>query len=536
VLTAALGVLLGCAVAAVVARALRPSPHPSVGPSEQAYGLWTLGPCYRVDRGRLRRVTPPGRFPRPRADFPVERTPGTRRVVVVGESTGEMLEDVMAALVHAAHCDTRVEVLECSTFGAHPAIAVRRAEEAVAYHPDVLVVAIGHNFRAPRPELDTPLRRVAGRPPPRPDDGDVPPMARASYEAILRATRPHGIRVVALQLASNVRYRPHTDAAYVASPERAAAWVRWARRDPAGAAAALTPATDAEAPLRAYERGVFASQAGAWAQAGADLIRARDLDACLPGDPPGGCAHRASTRTNAVIAETARADGAMVLDVGALFAAGAPHGVVGWETIWDYCHPNAAPLTALARAVLTATAPEATAACRLDAVALPGEAARGSGGSPVERHYLPFGGAPPSGIALPMQPTGFGWGAFPDNAAWRRLVDGPVAGLLRDAPAEARAVLERFDRERLAGLPPEAHAAALAALGAAARDEGRDDLARWALEASAAAAPAAPALVDLALVHLHLGDDAAARADLARARAVDPTHPQAALVLSAMAR
>jgi hypothetical protein len=535
-LTAALGVLLGCALAAVAARALRPPPRrpagPGPGPGAEAYGLWALGPCYRAEGSRLRRVTPPGRHARPRADFPVERAPGTRRIVVVGESTGEMLEDAMARLVDAAGCSGRVEVLECSTFGAHPDLAVRRAEEAVAYRPDVLVVAVGHNYRAPRPEPVGLLPRVAGRPPPGPEQGEVPPMARASYEAILRAARPRGIRVVALQLASNLMFRPRSDAAYVASPGRAAAWVRWARRDLAGAVAALSPAADGEAAPRAYERGVFEGQAGDWAAARADLERARDLDACLPGDAPGGCAHRASAQTNAAIAATARAGGASVLDVGAFFAAGAPHGVVGWETIWDYCHPNAAPLTALARATLAAAAPEAAAACRLDAVDF---SLRGPAAGP-DRADAPFVAAPPRGLALPPDPSRFGWGVFPDNAAWRRLLDGPVAALLRDAPAEAPAVLARFDRERLATLAPEARAAALAAVGAAARDGGRDDLAQWALEAARELAPAAPALIDLALTRLHRGDEAGARADLARAGAVDPAYAPTALVLAAMSR
>ncbi|MDB4928796.1 MAG: hypothetical protein JWM10_1280, partial [Myxococcaceae bacterium] len=255
-LTAAAGVALGVGAFAVAEWVARRGHGDLTQQATRDYQAWAAGPCYRVDGDRLVRVRPPQgpqMLAAPEDSVPRRKAPGVRRVVVVGESTGEMLERALAAAAGNPGCRHRVEVLQCSAAGALPEVAVRRAREALAYSPDVLVVALGHNFLLPGPpppprpivgqsQLGRDLRGLApgANPPtnpldpPRADGRDPPAMGRAAYAEILPAARARGVAVMALLLSSNLWFRPRAEAAYVASPERALAWVRWARGDLAG--------------------------------------------------------------------------------------------------------------------------------------------------------------------------------------------------------------------------------------------------------------------------------------------------------------
>jgi hypothetical protein len=561
-LTAALGIVLGVGVFAAAEWAARRAHPPGPGDRTQQasrdYQAWTAGPCYRVEGDRLVRVRPPQgpeiRGAPPDEGYPRVKAPGVRRVVVVGESTGEMLERTVAALVESSGCGRRVEVLQCSASGSLPWVAVRRAQEALAFSPDVIVVAIGHNFLLPGPP--PPLQSVAaqsrlgrevaralpsaGPPanpaePPRVDARDPPEMGRAAYQAILHGARARGVAVVALLLGSNLWFRPRAEAGYVASPERGLAWVKWARGDLDGAVAALTPPGGGDDALRAFERAGFRAQAGAWPAARRDLEAARDLEPASV---------RASSATTAAIAEAARGGGAQLLDVDALFSPLADHGIPGWDVYFDNCHPNPAPLDLLARAVLRAAAPEASAACLGPSAGLPSPE---QAAAQLFRGMSPGDPADPTGSAfrrlvdgpfrvfVPGDPRALDWASYPDNGGWRRAIDGPFSAVMGLAPEAARAVVERYDREVLARYEPPAHAAALAAIAGVARDAARLDLARWCLERSVTVAPSAPALVELALLRLRAREDAAARDDLARAGRLDPASAQVRHVLAALA-
>jgi hypothetical protein len=552
-MTAAVGVALGLGVFGVAEWVARRGNTDRTQQATRDYQAWAAGPCYRVDGDRLVRVRPPQgpqMLAAPEDSVSLRKAPGVRRIVIVGESTGEMLERALAAAAGSAGCRHRVEVLQCSAAGALPEVAVRRAREALAYSPDVLVVALGHNFLLPGPpppprpvvgqsQLGRDLRGLAPgaapptnpHDPPRADRRDPPAMGREAYAAILPAARARGVAVMALLLASNLWFRPRADAAYVASPERALAWVRWARGDLAGAAAALAPAPGApDDALRAFERAGFRAGLGAWADARRDLVAARDLEPTST---------RATTATTAAIAEAARAGGAQLVDAEGLFAPLADHGIAGWDVFFDNCHPHPAPLDLLAGAVLRGAAPDVAEACLAPAPAgqVGGQMFQGlrpdDPNDPVGsawRHLVDG----PTRVFVAGDPRALDWSAYPDNGGWRRILDGPFVRVMHLAPAAARAVVERYDREVLARYEPAPHAAALAALGAIARDADRLELARWCLERSAAVAPAAPALVELALLRLRAREDAAARAALAQAARLDPSSAQVRHTLTAL--
>jgi tetratricopeptide (TPR) repeat protein len=525
--TVSMGLVAGFATFTLL-RPLHPPPKPLTAPEQrtQDYGRWTLGPCFRVERDQLVRNAPPFRRDG-EASFPLAKAANTRRIVVVGESTGEMVERAMSDLVRGAGCTEKIEVLECSTFGAHPLFAARRAKEALAYHPDVIVVAIGHNFRNPRPVFENGewKRDELGATTPE----EIARLATEVYDDILTAAKPQGVQVVALQLASNLLWRPISDAAYLDSPERAQAWAHWARNDLPGAIAALS-AGQAK-PLQAFERAQFESQSGDWAAARKDFILARDNDTCPMTAPIGGagCQSRASTLENEAIATTARNEGALLLDVTALFEALSPHGLIGWETIWDHCHPNPAPLKRLAEAILRLTTADTFDHC---AATHPNVVSVGPS-APVSA-YQRFSGQQPEGIGVVQEPELLTWEAFPDNGPLRRAVERPLQFLLRDSPDEAADVLLRYDTEALTKYDAPTHGRFLAALGQASRDAGRLDLARWCLERSIAVAPAARAEVELALVHVRLGAVAEAKADLEAAHRLAPQDKQVAQIIAAL--
>jgi hypothetical protein len=274
------GALLMVAVAELAVRLLVPqSPQELRNQQSMAYQAWSLGPCYRASGHELVRVHPPilEVGPDPMGRLPLAKGAGVRRVVVVGESTGHLLEDAMAELVQKAGCHD-VEILGCSADGSLPSVAVRRAREAMAtFAPDVIVVALGHNFRLPGVAVHplyelsgSRLAQVTRRIIPEewkpggiyldpadaipPAQRDPPSMGRDAYRSILEAARGRGVEVVAVMVASNLRELPAPEPAYLASADRATARILWARGDLHGAIAALTPpAGGTDGPLRAYE-------------------------------------------------------------------------------------------------------------------------------------------------------------------------------------------------------------------------------------------------------------------------------------------
>jgi tetratricopeptide (TPR) repeat protein len=302
--------------------------------------------------------------------------------------------------------------------------------------------------------------------------------------------------------------------------------VRWAHGNLPGAIAALSDSATPDTRLQAYERAGFHAEAGEWAAARDDFKRARDLDFCLPNQPPGACAFRASSAENAAIADEVRKSGGIVVDADAVFAEQLPHGIVEWETMWDYCHPNGEPLDFLARRILTLGAP-AAASCVAHAPA-PSEGTAFSADSLYRRL------AAPVETLFDGNPRKLGWEVFADNSGWRHRVDGIITLLQRRFPDQAMTLVAQYDRDAASTYDPASHAAALDAIADAARDEGRLDIARWCLERSVAVSPAVPALVDLSLVHLRLQDETAARADLEQALKLEPDSAQAANVREAM--
>jgi hypothetical protein len=519
--------------AELAARVLDPlTPQEQTDRNAFDYQAWTLGPCYRESFGRLVPVRPETELHDPGGEagetFPLKKPEGVRRIVVVGESTGEMLERKLAELTRGCH--DRVEILRCSAAGSRPYLAVRRVEQALAWSPDQIVVAIGHNFMLPgvptmrqldinRSRLIHEVHRlVPSPPPPGPaapkvgleamDDFDPPSMGHEAYKQILKLTQAKGVSVVALVLASNLWYRPNMEPGYATAPERARAWVKWAEGDAAGAVE-LLKANGADGAMRAYERAHFLAEAGNWTLARTELEHARDIEA-MP--------TRASSAVTAGIEDAARQGRARLIDVDALFAPLADHGMPGWDVFFDNCHPHPPALDRLARTVLAATAPDAAAAC-LSGPPLP----EPTKADPFSR--LVDG---PTRVQLPDEKA--------DLETVRRRVEGPFTTLIRREPGEAANDLKRYDSEVLTKGPVAVRVSMLTAISETARDLGRFDLARWSLDQSITTQPTAAALADRALLEHRDHQDTEAGADVQKALALDPTYPLAKALSEALAK
>jgi len=544
----ALAVIFGVSLGAIVVVAAEVGLRMIRGPVDadptqaatKAYQAWASGPCYRIAGDRLQRVLPPQGAgmgsASPESGFSLVKQLGVRRIAIVGESTAEMLERALKELVDGAGCGDRAEILQCSASGSLPGVAVQRAEEVLAYSPDAIVVAIGHNFLLPGPPAQFELalsqtrlgqevaQRLPARATPRApneppvlDSRDPPAMGREAYRQILRMAQTKGVKVVAVVLASNLWFRPKASGEYVTSPQRTLAWVKWARGDLDGAIAALQPSDGRDDALRAFERATFHAQKQAWRSTRQELERARDLEPASV---------RASSATTAAITQAARDGGATTIDVDALFSPLAEHGIPGWDVFFDNCHPYPEPLNLLARTVLKATVQDQT--CPTSLMALTGLKDQGD----AYRRLIEG----PFRVLLPddSNTDALGWRTYPDNGAWRRLIDGPFTAVLRLAPRDAQSIFERYDREMLASYNSKARAAILHAMGLAARDAGRLDLAHWSLERSTSIEPAAPVLVDLALIQLREHQEAAARESVERSLQLEPANLQARAFLEVL--
>jgi tetratricopeptide (TPR) repeat protein len=312
---------------------------------------WGAGPCYRTElsiRGRVLAKVEPAQGPwftmhsALPSRLPLARTPGVARIAVLGESSGEMLEVSLATMASEA-----VEVLRCAVPGGDTALVLDRAPEVVGYRPDALVLAMGHNTRwrlrrDPTARWLSLLRehsrlavalshvRTVEQPPPDPDERLR--FLADSLRRFERQTRSSNVRGIYVILPSNLRFAPTTDARGERSVDVFEARLAWwgGRRDEAIGRLALL-ADRSDIPQWHFELGDWLLARGDDARARAHLVRARDLD---------GMRSRTTSQINDILRAAATRSGGVVYDLEALVNAHAPHGVAGWESILDNCHPT----------------------------------------------------------------------------------------------------------------------------------------------------------------------------------------------------
>ncbi|MBI3783161.1 MAG: SGNH/GDSL hydrolase family protein, partial [Deltaproteobacteria bacterium] len=148
------------------------------------------------------------------------------RVVVIGESSGELVGDALKRLEHAG---AAVQIANCAQGGSAFLTLTERFDEVIAARPEAIIIVFGHNydFEAPltgwqiriqylrlHSKLMSKLMTWAGGGPPR-----LPLRVAndlAPFEAFLRraaiASREQKVRLVFSTMASNYLYPPIQDA------------------------------------------------------------------------------------------------------------------------------------------------------------------------------------------------------------------------------------------------------------------------------------------------------------------------------------
>lgn len=343
-----------------------------------------------------------------RVACPLAKTPGTLRVVVVGESTAAgfpffphlSFGRVVETRLHHDLPRLAVEVVNFGKAADSSADVLQTLDDARRCAPDVVVICSGHNeYQASyaddlRDGAWPALRRLVG---------GLRLSVLLTTRSSLRAEAPLDLAVVtgggligtrpffsATEFArGELRLRDHLDAmvtlaldagalpllmtqasnladfppchSFHSRPLASEACRRYeaelrellklARGEPAGARAAELAreleAADPDVALLRYAQGLRAAAAGERARACGEFARALELD-----DYP----NRARAAINRTIAEVGAARGVEVVDAVARFAAKSALGVPGDDLFLDHCHPTLEGTFELADALLPALA------------------------------------------------------------------------------------------------------------------------------------------------------------------------------------
>lgn len=311
-------------------------------PPHLAFLLEKSRRLFAIEDGRFFRITDP------RLNYPLARSPETRRLAVVGESTAGILAPFLTDLAARSPLAGRLEVVDASVSGGNLRDVARAFDETIGYSPDAILLVFGHNLtfhHDPMRPVPEPLFRLSERSRLaalltfRFWSVHEPSVGREArliqWETFLRraaaTARERGFRLFVCTMQGNDWFPPAAgeaernhpaflNAVYLRATSRAAE----ARR--ALARALLEPYPPA---LWHFTLGQWLYEDGRHAEAAAAFARAAE-------ERGGG---RMIAAVNEVVRRTAREAGFEVVDLAAFLRRGVPHGIPGWETFHDNCHP-----------------------------------------------------------------------------------------------------------------------------------------------------------------------------------------------------
>lgn len=277
--------------------------------------------------------------------FPLRKQAGTRRILVVGESSALHFGQALRRALSQAGPVT--DVMNLSIAGGSLEQVERRFKEGMRYSPDAVVVMFGHNLFARRPYVTRNVYRagrwlrtsrlfaVAA-------DALFPiswehtdeSQRHARLERFLRTAAREGrekrVALVFCTVPSNLRFPPRYNREELESAERLESLFRRHSGDLRGAAAALeAPSQRQTPPLWTFEKADLHHRWGDAVGARRLFIEARDADRDR---------NRTSSAVNDIIRRVASEEKADLLDAAALVDALAPDGIPGWETFKDQMH------------------------------------------------------------------------------------------------------------------------------------------------------------------------------------------------------
>jgi hypothetical protein len=281
----------------------------------------------------------------PPQEFPLEKTPGVPRVLVLGESSAVGLGRALIDLLPTTGPAPRMEIMNCAVGGASLEITDRKFRELIRYDPDLIVLLFGHNLYVPYATISPWIYRarhfarrsaLLGKLADRVFDNpreyiDVEGRVK-EFEAFLARlgseTGRRGIRLVLCTAPANLMFPPRADEATRHAPNYLEAlYQRIVGNDKDAEDRLAGLLSDRPAALWHFRLGEWLS-ARSPREAARHLVGARDLDPDR---------NRASTAVNGAIRSAAQGR-AWLFDAEAWVAAQAPESLPGWESFQDQVH------------------------------------------------------------------------------------------------------------------------------------------------------------------------------------------------------
>lgn len=257
-------------------------------------------PFYSLGSGGLYRAARPGAQ---KDSFAAAKSSGTVRAFIVGGSIAQLYGGggSLASALGSSLRGARVEALNCGMAGYDSARERLVLEEVLGYSPDLVVLLTGHNDRDPA-------------------------AFSANLRAMLASARARGVPVVAASPPLNHADLPPAQPP-AADPAFVSGWARFLKGDAAGAAERWESARP-DAAVEFY-RGRAAERRGRLKEANARYEAAARLS-----PDPGSCGEACARE----IREAARAEGALWIDLDAVFRRAAAPRLPGLEMFHDAVH------------------------------------------------------------------------------------------------------------------------------------------------------------------------------------------------------
>lgn len=463
--------------------------------------------------------------------MPLEHDPRKRRIAVVGESSGFMIERSLERMIGKLPCADRYELIQCSTPGGNLPLVERRFDEALAYSPDAILVLVGHNLYFSMPTDPWRLRlerlRLASRllsrllrpttTPPPPD----PEAALRSLDRALRRfgreSRARGVSLIVSTMASNLWFAPAASLDERRDPRYLEALFAHEIGGSDEAIRLLRRLTDERGPRAAA---AWHFQLASWLYESGDYTAARDE--FLVAADTDRTRFRASRAVNDVIRTAAREIGFTVRDSEEELRLRSEHGIPGWDDFVDNCHLAAITREAGAELLMIPGYPDCSSDGVRDALI---ESEAIDWRTHLQRRFE----------AILRQATGAnGANAEIWLANFPGFVANSIARLGPSAEQDIESVLD--GGEALSGLAPALRAEALLRIADGLWQAGRRDKALAINERVRASGPWDEAWVQKALFHLRSDQRDAARSALEKALALRPDRPDARFFLDRLAR
>ena len=307
-------------------------------------------------------------------EYPAKKKTETKRIAVVGESSGANLAFYMQEVIANSGLQDTVELMHCAVPGSALDHVQLRTNELLEYDLDVLVVVFGHNvdfhYTTDRTWLSlsrwrSKSRLISGLSRFFSNLGSGSKAASAQrlleFEKWLREvaveTRRRGVKTVLNTLPSNLWMPPYRDVEARGDQDYLTAFWSWTRGRHIEAVERLKRITRVGGrPYWHFQLGVWLARLGRVEEARRELQRVVDIDVVpvpAPGIAPVG-RDRAPSQVNEILRRVAIDEGVDLRDTAHLVELKVVDQITGWQVMADHCHLQSRFVREEAKGILAA--------------------------------------------------------------------------------------------------------------------------------------------------------------------------------------